>query len=75
MVLMARAQLNANWASCNLDHSYIQTGGGENLAWGYNGDAYSSRSPFRGWYDEEKNIMTLYKLIKPNILTQLMMKS
>jgi uncharacterized protein YjdB len=56
MVLMAYAELNANYATKNNTHAQIYMGSGENLAWGYSGAAGSKYSPFRGWYDEEKEL-------------------
>lgn len=50
--LMAVAQANANHAKTNIDHARVYATG-ENLAWGY-GEANTSGSPYRGWYDEEK---------------------
>ncbi|MBR4457325.1 MAG: CAP domain-containing protein, partial [Solobacterium sp.] len=46
--LMAMSMLQLNWSSNVIDHSeYFNVG--ENLAWGY-------PDPFRGWYDEEKEL-------------------
>ena len=50
--LMAVAQVNANHAKYNIEHTGVYVTG-ENLAWGY-GDANTAASPYRGWYDEEK---------------------
>ena len=50
--LMAVAQANANHAKTNIGHAGVYATG-ENLAWGY-GEANTSGSPYRGWYDEEK---------------------
>ena len=50
--LMAVAQANANHAKTNIGHAGVYAMG-ENLAWGY-GEANTSGSPYRGWYDEEK---------------------
>lgn len=50
--LMAIAQVNANHAKSNMEHAGVYATG-ENLAWGY-GNANTARSPFRGWYDQEK---------------------
>lgn len=47
-VMMAMAQSNLNWSTVNMNHS-SQFNVAENLAWGYT-------NPFRGWYDEEKEI-------------------
>ena len=74
LTLMAKAQLNANWASNVVAHASNQgvhgvMGNGENLAWAFNGNAYTSSSPFRGWYDEEKeyyDFINDYKAKNPN---------
>ena len=47
-LLMAIAELDANWSSTNLEHASVFSVG-ENLAWGY-------PDPFDGWYTEEKEI-------------------
>ena len=52
MVAMAIAQVNANYAQAEGNHSGVY-GYSENLAWGY-GEAGTGASPFRGWYDYEK---------------------
>lgn len=52
MVAMAIAQVNANYAQVEGNHSGVY-GYSENLAWGY-GEAGTGASPFRGWYDYEK---------------------
>ena len=52
MFMMAVAQVNANYAQVEGNHSSAY-GTGENLAWGY-GEAGTGASPFRGWYDYEK---------------------
>lgn len=52
MIAMAIAQVNANYAQVEGNHSGVY-GYSENLAWGY-GEANTSASPFRGWYDYEK---------------------
>ena len=52
MLMMAIAQVNANYAQVEGDHSSAY-GTCENLAWGY-GEAGTGASPFRGWYDYEK---------------------
>lgn len=52
MVAMAVAQVNANYAQAEGNHSGVY-GYSENLAWGY-GEAGTGASPFRGWYDYEK---------------------
>lgn len=52
MVAMAIAQVNANYALVEGNHSGVY-GYSENLAWGY-GEAGTGASPFRGWYDYEK---------------------
>lgn len=52
MVAMAIAQVNANYAQAEGNHSGVY-GYSENLAWGY-GEAGTGASPFRGWYDFEK---------------------
>ena len=52
MTAMAIAQVNANYAQVEGNHSGAY-GYSENLAWGY-GEASTSGSPFRGWYDYEK---------------------
>ena len=52
MIAMAIAQVNANYAQVEGNHSSVY-GYSENLAWGY-GEANTSASPFRGWYDYEK---------------------
>ena len=52
MVAMAIAQINANYAQAEGNHSGVY-GYSENLAWGY-GEAGTGASPFRGWYDYEK---------------------
>ncbi len=52
MVAMAIAQVNANYAQAEGNHSGVY-GYSENLAWGY-GEAGRGASPFRGWYDYEK---------------------
>ena len=52
MVAMAIAQVNANYAQAEGNHSGVY-GYSENLAWGY-GVAGTGASPFRGWYDYEK---------------------
>ena len=52
MAAMAIAQVNANYAQVEGNHSSVY-GYSENLAWGY-GEANTSGSPFRGWYDYEK---------------------
>ena len=52
MWLTAIAQVNANHAKTNIGHAGVYATG-ENLAWGY-GEANTSGSPYRGWYDEEK---------------------
>ena len=52
MYMMAIAQVNANYAQVEGDHSSAY-GTCENLAWGY-GEAGTGASPFRGWYDYEK---------------------
>ena len=52
MFMMAVAQVNANYAQVEGNHSAAY-GTGENLAWGY-GEAGTGASPFRGWYDYEK---------------------
>lgn len=52
MVAMAIAQINANYAQAEGNHSGVY-GYYENLAWGY-GEAGTGASPFRGWYDYEK---------------------
>lgn len=52
MYMMAIAQVNANYAQVEGNHSSAY-GTGENLAWGY-GEAGTGASPFRGWYDYEK---------------------
>ena len=50
--LMAVAQVNANYAKTHIEHAKVYSTP-ENLAWGY-GEASTSGSPYRGWYDEEK---------------------
>lgn len=50
--MMAIAQVNANYAQVEGNHSSAY-GTCENLAWGY-GEAGTGASPFRGWYDYEK---------------------
>ena len=52
MFMMAIAQVNANYAQVEGNHSSAY-GTCENLAWGY-GEAGTGASPFRGWYDYEK---------------------
>lgn len=52
MAAMAVAQVNANYAQAEGNHSGVY-GYSENLAWGY-GEAGTGASPFRGWYDYEK---------------------
>lgn len=52
MLMMAIAQVNANYAQVEGNHSSAY-GTCENLAWGY-GEAGTGASPFRGWYDYEK---------------------
>lgn len=52
MVAMAIAQVNANYAQAEGNHSGVY-GYSENLAWGY-GEAGTGASPFRGWYEYEK---------------------
>lgn len=52
MAAMAVAQVNANYAQAEGNHSGVY-GYSENLAWGY-GEAETGASPFRGWYDYEK---------------------
>lgn len=52
MVAMAIAQVNANYAQAEGNHSGMY-GYSENLAWGY-GEAGTGASPFRGWYEYEK---------------------
>lgn len=52
MYMMAIAQVNANYAQVEGNHSSAY-GTGENPAWGY-GEAGTGASPFRGWYDYEK---------------------
>lgn len=52
MYMMAIAQVNANYAQVEGNHSSAY-GTNENLAWGY-GEAGTGASPFRGWYDYEK---------------------
>ena len=52
MVAMAIAQVNANYAQAEGNHSGVY-GYSENLAWEY-GEAGTGASPFRGWYDYEK---------------------
>lgn len=52
MVAMAIAQVNANYAQVEGNHSGVY-GYSENLAWGY-GEAGTGASPFRGWYEYEK---------------------
>ena len=52
MAAMAIAQVNANYAQAEGNHSGVY-GYSENLAWGY-GEAGTGASPFRGWYDYEK---------------------
>lgn len=52
MAAMAVAQVNANYAKAEGNHSGVY-GYSENLAWGY-GEAGTGASPFRGWYDYEK---------------------
>lgn len=52
MVAMAIAQVNANYAQAEGNHSGVY-GYSENLAWGY-GEAGTDASPFRGWYEYEK---------------------
>lgn len=52
MVAMAIAQVNANYAQAEGNHSGVY-GYSENLVWGY-GEAGTGASPFRGWYDYEK---------------------
>ena len=52
MVAMAIAQVNANYAQAEGNHSGVY-GYSENLAWGY-GEVGTGASPFRGWYDYEK---------------------
>ena len=52
MLMMAIAQVNANYAQVEGNHSSAY-GTGENLAWGY-GDANTDASPYKGWYDYEK---------------------
>lgn len=52
MAAMAVAQVNANYAQAEGNHSGVY-GYSENLAWGY-GEAGIGASPFRGWYDYEK---------------------
>ena len=52
MFMMAVAQVNANYAQVEGNHSSAY-GTCENLAWGY-GEAGTGASPFRGWYDYEK---------------------
>lgn len=52
MAAMAIAQVNANYAQVEGNHSGVY-GYSENLAWGY-GEAGTGASPFRGWYDYEK---------------------
>lgn len=52
MYMMAIAQVNANYAQVEGNHSSAY-GTCENLAWGY-GEAGTGASPFRGWYDYEK---------------------
>lgn len=52
MTAMAIAQVNANYAQVEGNHSGAY-GYSENLAWGY-GEASTAGSPFRGWYDYEK---------------------
>ena len=55
MYLMAVAEVNSNWSAKGKNHSHPRAYTvSENIAWGYYGDAYSSDSPFRGWYDQEK---------------------
>lgn len=52
MLMMAIAQVNANYAQVEGNHSSAY-GTCENLAWGY-GEAGTGASPFKGWYDYEK---------------------
>lgn len=52
MFMMAIAQVNANYAQVEGNHSSAY-GTCENLAWEY-GEAGTGASPFRGWYDYEK---------------------
>ena len=52
MLMMAIAQVNANYAQVEGNHSSAY-GTCENIAWGY-GEAGTGASPFRGWYDYEK---------------------
>ena len=52
MLMMAIAQVNANYAQVEGNH-FSAYGTCENLAWGY-GEAGTGASPFRGWYDYEK---------------------
>ena len=52
MFMIAIAQVNANYAQVEGNHSSAY-GTCENLAWGY-GEAGTGASPFRGWYDYEK---------------------
>lgn len=73
MYLMAVSEVNANWSYKTSKHSHSRAYTvSENIAWGYYGEAGSSDSPFRGWYDEEKayvDFQKQYLASNPNATT------